>query len=672
MRTGEEADGPPKPRPDVRDQVLGFFGPESPLRRAPEVGGRPYEVRPQQLAMATAICESWHTGDHLCVEAPTGVGKSFAYLLPAIHWSLLTGRPVVISTHTIALQEQLMNKDIPILQQLAGVEFTAALAKGRQNYVCRHRLEKAAGGDQEYLPMESLLPEVARIKEWAADTEDGSMADMDFKPGSQTWSSVCSEAGVCPYEKGNGNELCFYKRARRKLRTANLIVANHALVCVDLAARHQSDGKSSLLPDYSALIIDEAHTFEDVAATHLGLRLSTYGVSLLFNRLYNPRNNRGLLARAEGRHLVEQAVETMGRTDRFFTQIRDWILEQDEQPVTYSVAGHIPNHLDSCWSELAEAMRLVVNDEDVDDDWRNELALLTTRLLEYRDGLRIFLDRRQEHTVYWLETNGRRQQYVTLNAVPVEVRDLLREHLFDQDFCVTMTSATLEVNGSMAYFQGHLGVEEARTLTLDTPYDFANQVEFHAPASAMPDPRNEEHWIPAVCDQIRHFVGETGGRAFVLFTSYRQMNQAADELDDFFLQADIRLFVQGRDLQRSQMLDAFREDITSVIFGTSSFWTGVDVPGEALSNVIIVKLPFPVPSHPLVAARRELLESRGGNSFRDYFLPEAILKFRQGIGRLIRSVDDRGIIVVLDPRIITTGYGKTFMRAVPDCPRHIT
>jgi len=282
--------------PAIRDEAMAFFGSASPLQQAPEVGGRAYEERPQQAQMAGAICDALEAGEHLCVEAPTGIGKSFAYLIPAIHYAKRTRRPVVITTHTIALQEQLMQKDIPVLQKLLGVPFSAALAKGRENYLCLHRLEKLHDDQDAYLPGGgAMLPEVQRLYRWAEQTRDGSRADLPFTPGAQLWSAVCAEGGTCPREDAKDpDSTCFLARARRRMHKADVIVANHALFCVDLSVRRENPEGRGILPDYGAVIVDEAHTFEDVAAHHLGLRLSTWSVLNLRTRLYKTRNERVL------------------------------------------------------------------------------------------------------------------------------------------------------------------------------------------------------------------------------------------------------------------------------------------------------------------------------------------------------------------------------------------
>ncbi len=654
----------------LKGEVTSFFGSDTPLKRADQFGGRKYEERPQQREMAETIAECFERNQHLLVEAPTGVGKSFAYLIPAIFLARKIGKPVVISTHTIALQEQLMQKDIPLLRKLLDLPIKAAIAKGRQNYICLQRLGNCQAEMMDYLPNLDMAPELSRIARWAQSSNDGSLADLDFKPGTQLWQSLCSEPGVCPREARGNHAECFFQRARKRLYSADIIVANHAMLCSDLAMRRMSEGEdddSGLLPDYCAVIIDEAHTFEEMAATHMGLRLSTIGLYLTLNRLIHPKTNRGLLSKCSAETRA-RGTNTHGHAKRFFTRLLTWLEAQDENPLIYAHPGHIPNLLAEPLGLLVEGIREDTDDTDEEGDAARELNAAADRLQAFRDGIQEFLDMTIPDTVYWFERFGRDQQQVSMNAVPVEICDILKETFFNRGYPIVMTSATMAVNQNLDYFKERLGCPEADTLILDTPYNFEEQVDLYLPRNAgIPDPRSGDEFLDACCGHIKYFISLSEGRAFVLFTNYSHMNMAADLLAPFLDEKGYRLLVQGRDHQRSQMLEMFREDKHSVLFGTASFWMGVDVPGEALSNVILTRLPFPVPSHPLISAICERIEARGLSSFRHFSLPEAVLKFRQGFGRLIRSQDDRGIVVVLDPRIITKSYGRDFIQSLPPC-----
>ena len=665
-----------KPTDNVSDaefaaKVLSFFGHDTPLNRTDEINGQNYEERPQQRVMAEAIAHCLIAGQHLCVEAPTGIGKSFAYLIPAILFSKLTGQPVLISTNTIALQEQLITRDIPLLKHLMDVPFTAALAKGRENYICMARLKNAIDHHQEYLPSDDLIPEVKNIAEWAKSTRDGSRSDLKFVPSGRTWAVICSEYGTCPYEKDIQVQNCFFLKARQKLYTADIIVANHALFSVDLAMRRETDNEQGIFPDYCAAIIDEAHSFEDVAATHLGVRISSASILFLLNRLYNPKANRGLLLRSQGLHARRATVGAQESTESFFSYLFSWISQQDENPLVYNKPGHIPNLLTESWIKLEKELKSEIETHSSDEGYAFELSNILARLSDIREKIDKFLLMSFKDCVYWFEYRLKPNRNVSFFIVPIEVNTILEDVLFNQDISVVLTSATLSFKNDLGYIQKRIGAGSAKTLILDSPYDFKNKVDLFVPFSRMPEPNDLSSYIEAISEQIKHFIVKSKGKAFVLFTSYTIMNKVANELHDFFQLNNLVFMVQGKELQRSHMLEIFRKDIDSVIFGTDSFWMGVDVPGQSLSNVIIVKLPFSVPSHPLISARLERIKRSGGNGFRDYSLPDAVIKFRQGFGRLIRSKTDSGMIVVLDPRIIRSNYGKIFLESIPDCRRHI-
>lgn len=646
-----------------------FFAPSSPLKDAVKYGGRPFEFRPQQLEMASSVATALENGKNLCIEAPTGVGKSFAYLVPSIKFSITQKHPVLITTETINLQEQLIEKDIPILRKLMGLDFSAALAKGRSNYLCKRRLAIASGGTAlDLIPNTALLAETERIAKWADSSEDGSLSDIDFRISQQAWSSVCCEGGNCAGPKCGQFRSCFYWKARREWDKADILIANHALFFTDLKIKQNEESLDSLLPVYSAVIIDESHTLEDNAAEYLGLHISSSSINYFLTRLYNPENGKGLLLRKGDKPLEirKKVADLIEKAKTFFNLFDNVLLEHDDSVLRVLRPPEIPDLLSQEMDRLATLLDEYSKDEETDKDLKLELASQCERARAFCEGIYQFLSMALEEHVYWIASENMR---ISLYAAPLNVSEILGKALFSGKFPVILTSATLTVDKKLDYFKERTGYRGGAEEILDSPFNYKEQAAIYIPRH-MPEP-NDENYLDAAINEIEKYVMMTHGKAFVLFTSYQMLKSCAETLADFFREQDITLLVQGADLTRSAMLHKFKTDTNSVIFGTTSFWTGVDVPGEALSNVIITKLPFSVPSHPLITARSERIERQGRNSFRHYSLPEAILRFRQGTGRLIRSRDDKGIIVILDRRIISKPYGKSFLNSIPECKVNI-
>lgn len=628
-----------------------------------------YESREEQLAMAKAVARAIETKTHLMVEAGTGVGKSFAYLVPAILAAseMPQAKKVVVSTHTIALQEQLLQKDLPFLRAVMPQEFSAVLVKGRSNYISLRRLDATVSrGDTSFTRPEEYA-QLAEIRLWSGQTGDGSRSDLDFRPAAAVWDAIASENGNCLGRSCPRNKECFYYKARGRMRTANILVVNHALFMSDLALRSAG---ASLLPDYDVAIFDEAHTLESVAGEHLGLKVTSGQFDFMLGRLYNERSRKGLLAYHNLNDAIQQAQRVRSASLDFFEGVARW------QSAHGTSNGRLRKPLG--WSDtlceelrtLAAAIRYGASTIEAEEQ-RIELTAAEQRCQTLAASLTSWLGQDDSDSVYWieLETGGRRR--VTLASAPLDVGSTLRRTLFDRVPTCVLASATLCV-GSPPRFdfcKARLGLTQAESLQLGSPFDFPNQVAIHLRRN-LPDPSEQSaEFERRAIQAIPHYLEMTQGKAFVLFTSYRMLESAARALTPWFAERNIALFAQSEGMPRSKMVEAFKADVNSVIFGADSFWQGVDVPGEALSNVIIVRLPFSVPSHPLLEARLESIRRNGGNPFNEYQVPEAVIKLKQGFGRLIRSKTDHGIVVILDPRVLTKPYGRTFLNSLPPCPR---
>lgn len=646
----------------LRREVDEFFVPGGVLKKfAAQVGERPYEFRPQQMMMGSAIVDALANGANLAVEAPTGVGKSFAYLVPLIYRSQFAEYPALISTETINLQEQLIHKDIPFLQKVTGVPFKAVLAKGRANYLCLRRYDLVQRGEKEaLLPVPSLAFEIEKI-DAALPGSNGERSSFKFRISSDLWGMIHSESGSCIGVKCPFYKRCFYYGARKEWESADIIVANHALFFTDLRLKMEGESEGALLPEYGVAVIDEAHTLESNAADHLGLTVSKLGVLSMLNRLYNPDNGKGLLVK-NGKKAMECRQCCAKLRDvvyEFFKQFESYCEDHHETALRVRQNELFNNSLGAGLEEFHVLLDELAEESGDDASFQTEIYAYSDRVAATVDGISEFLLMANEKSVYYIECDGRN---TTLQGSPLNIPELLKRELFDASFPVILSSATLSINSRFDFFCSRTGFANGKTVILDSPFD-PSRVELFVPDD-MPEVQGQEYFQKLVY-YIEYYVRKTHGKAFVLFTSYSLLQQTAEAMRDFFEQENINLLVQGGDMTRSMLLEEFKNDIDSVLFGTDSFWTGVDVPGEALSNVIITKLPFAVPSHPLIAARFEEIEKKGGNSFRDYSIPDAVLRFRQGIGRLIRSKSDSGMIAILDKRVISKFYGRNFLNSIP-------
>ncbi len=696
---------------DDVDVVLGPYGAVAQAMRT-VLGSRAYEDRPSQRAMAAAVTQAFNEGGVALLEAGTGVGKSLGYLVPALRWAAANGERTIVSTNTITLQEQLVTKDLPFLQRaMSDQPVRFALLKGWRNYLCLYRLEQARGAGGALFE-DGVAGDVEVIAQWAERTRDGSLSDLPVTPRSEVWDEVAAEPDLCGRLKCSFYDKCFLFKARKEAAQADVVVVNHHLLLSDVAVRRTSQNwdDAAVLPAYKRLVVDEGHHLEDAAASHLGASVTRRALARLFARI--ERRGKGLLPALAAKlggagdllsvaslDLVRERLGPSSATARDRSQLLfellELVLQESSTPMmrlTDEFASHpawkggIEGALDELLTEigmLSDGLRLIR--ERLESDERRaeqmgpllgELRGVARRLENAGDALSRALrtPAAGEPVVRWMELTGKQgpERNVALHCVPLDLALVLRDDLFGRVDTAVITSATLATDGGFGFLEQRLGLDDAdtrrRTAIFPSPFHYPTQALLVVPTD-LPAPNEDARGhFAAITRQLRDLLAASDGGIFALFTSHRDVREMAESLRASGHDARYPLLVHGEE-SRDILLQRFRDAGRAVLLGTATFWEGVDVPGDALRGLLIAKLPFRVPSEPMVAAQCEAIEKRGGNAFSEFMLPHASLRLKQGFGRLIRTATDRGVVVLSDPRVLTKRYGRELLNGLPPARR---
>ncbi len=656
-----------------------------------------YEYRIQQIEVVEAVISSFNKHQESFVEAGTGTGKSFAYLIPALYWSHLNKSVVVISTNTINLQEQLIDKDLVLLKKVLPFSFKEVLVKGRSNYICKRKLKILETRAKEiFLNEPDKEIELIKVLNWFEETNTGSKSDLNFVLQTDLWDDLASESDLCMRTNCPYFDSCFFMQARKEVYSADLLVVNHHLLVADALLKNETnDSDSGILPCFKNLIIDEAHNFPDTATGHLGKSfynlLTTKYLQRLFNNRYSflPRlrdkltslntENKKLLLELIDNKIIPQIQKLTDLNGNYYSHFKGFFSE-DENEVR--ITPEIKNTTE--WKKLLEYGELylihlgklglylkdlyeIILQMKVDVIYKFEELLIEMESFLLRcqlllSNLDFNLKAEDEEYVFWLEKGGK----TTINQknAPLEIAQLLRDLLWDKLDNLVLTSATLTVNRSFSFFKDSLGLGKSTDLLVASPFNYQEQAELIIPQDIPP--ANSPSFLEEIIGELKEILVSFGGKTLVLFTSYSMLNYCVKKLEDYLVGKGLTILSQGK-YPRNHIIDYFKKNERQIIFGTVSFWEGIDIKGDNLQYLIIMKLPFPVPSEPVAAARMEKMEKEGINPFIHYSLPRAVIRFKQGFGRLIRSRQDKGIIVTFDNRLLKKSYGKVFLNSLPDC-----